>query len=76
MRVTVPKPTQVGRVSILRRSRELLLRNSAKCIRNFGRRMARSGQALASFSWIGLQRNGPGDCLSKTYVSAKSQDDV
>ena len=34
------KPTQVGEERILRRSRELPLRNSAKLPRNFGRRGA------------------------------------
>ena len=38
--VTVPKPTQVGGKNILRRARELSLRNSANCSRNFGRREA------------------------------------
>ena len=38
--VSVLKLTQVGRVRILRRSRELLLRNSAKILRNFGIRSA------------------------------------
>ncbi len=33
---TVPKPTQVGGMRILRRSSELALRNSAKYTRNFG----------------------------------------
>ena len=37
---TVPKPTQVGGKKILRRARELSLRNSANCPRNFGRRGA------------------------------------
>ena len=37
---TVPKPTQVGGMSILRRARELSLRNSANYPRNFGRRGA------------------------------------
>ena len=37
---TVPKPTQVGGMNILRRSRELSLRNSANYPRNFGRRGA------------------------------------
>ena len=36
--VTVPKPTQVGKKNILRRARELTLRNSANWPRNFGRR--------------------------------------
>ena len=34
------KPTQVGGMRNLRRSRELALRNSAKCTRNFGRSVA------------------------------------
>ena len=38
--VTVPKPTQVGGKNILRRARELSLRNSANCPRNFGKRGA------------------------------------
>ena len=38
--VTVPKPTQVGGMNILRRARELSLRNSANCPRNFGKRGA------------------------------------
>ncbi len=37
------KPTQVGEMSILRRTRELALRNSAKCTRNFGRSVASGG---------------------------------
>src|ERR1044072_2396809 len=39
-----PKPTQVGRERIPRRSGELWLRNSGKCPRNFGRRGATSGE--------------------------------
>ncbi len=38
--VSVLKLTQVGEENILRRSRELLLRNSAKSLRNFGKRSA------------------------------------
>ena len=37
---TVPKPTQVSEKNILRRARELSLRNSANYPRNFGRRGA------------------------------------
>ena len=37
------KPTQVGEMSILRRTRELALRNSAKYTRNFGRSVALLG---------------------------------
>ena len=36
------KPTQVGEEGILRPTGEGLLRNSAKCVRNFGRRIAHS----------------------------------
>ena len=36
----VPKPTQVGRKRILRCAGKPSLRNSAKCIRNFGKRIA------------------------------------
>ena len=34
------KPTQVGRMSNLRRTSDIALRNSAKCTRNFGRSVA------------------------------------
>jgi hypothetical protein len=37
---TVPKPTQVGGMKILRRARQLSLRNSANYSRNFGKREA------------------------------------
>jgi hypothetical protein len=40
---TVPKPTQVGVKNILRRARELSLRNSANYPCNFGRKGAFSG---------------------------------
>ena len=66
-KIPVPKPTQVGKERILRRAEEPLLRNSAKCPRNFGRR-----GAIA----IWPQKPGPSDCLPKTQVSAKSQDEV
>ena len=38
----VPKPTQVGRKRILRCAGKPSLRNSAKYIRNFGKRIAQS----------------------------------
>ena len=63
------KPTQVGKLRKQRRSEELALRNSAKCIRNFGRSMAH-GEAR------GLQRNGPSNCLPKTQVHANQQWEV
>ena len=43
MRCPHPKPTQVGKWRTLRRSSEPWLRNSANCIRNFGRRMTAVG---------------------------------
>ena len=61
------KPTQVVEESILRRSSDSWLRNSAKWPRNFGRRGAPFG---------GPQLKGPGDCLSKAQDSAKSKDEV
>ena len=70
--VTVPKPTQVGGKKILRRARELSLRNSANYPRNFGRRGALYGDPLFGASFEGPQRNGPGDCLTKTQHYAKT----
>ena len=61
------KPTQVSGMSILRRVSEISLRNSANWPRIFGRRGALFG---------GSQKRGPTDCLAKTQLSAKSQDDV
>ena len=61
------KPTQVDEEKILRRTRETLLRNSAKLPRNFGRR-----GATARWS----QKRGPSNCLAKTQVSAKAKADV
>ena len=61
------KPTQVDEERILRPTGEGLLRNSAKCPRNFGKRGGDYGHP---------QRIVPGDCLSKTQLYAKSKDDV
>ena len=58
------KRTHVDEMRILRRSGDWLFRNSAKSLRNFGRRSA---------SARGPQRNGSGDCLTKTQASAKSK---
>ena len=69
---TVPKPTQVGGKNILRRARELLLRNSANYPRNFGRRGALWCDYLRGRSAGEPQRNGPGDCLTKTQLYAKT----
>ena len=69
---TVPKPTQVGGMKILRRARKLSLRNSANYPRNFGRRGAPEGDSLRVMSLWGPQRNGPGDCLPKTQHDAKT----
>ena len=57
------KPTQVVRKRILRPTGEGLLRNSANWPRNFGIRGAHESEP---------QRIGPGNCLSKTQLSAKS----
>ena len=70
--VSVPKPTQVGGMNILRRARQLSLRNSANYPRNFGRRGARGVRDFASRSAFWPKRNGPGDCLTKTQHYAKS----
>ena len=70
--VTVPKPTQVGGKNILRRARELSLRNSANYPRNFGRRGAHFCDYPSGMSEGEPQRNGPGDCLTKTQHYAKS----
>ena len=59
----VPKPTQVGGESILRCAGKPSLRNSAKCIRNFGIRMAGAGEGIHSRSWSRRQKRGPSDCL-------------
>ena len=69
--VTVPKPTQVGEMKILRRARELSLRNSANYPRNFGRRGAAGCDYIYYMSIRRSQRNGPGDCLTKTQHYAK-----
>ncbi len=70
--VTVPKPTQVGGKNILRRARELSLRNSANYPRNFGRRGAFVRASLSVESGRRPQRNGPGNCLTKTQHYAKT----
>ena len=69
--VTVPKPTLVGEMSILRRASQLSLRNSANYPRNFGRRGAAGCDCLRDMSNRRSQRNGPGDCLTKTQHYAK-----
>ena len=66
------KPTQVGEEKILRRLRELSLRNSANYHRNFGRRWARASVGTCSRSLFGSQRNGGCDCLPKTQDSANT----
>ena len=68
---TVPKPTQVGGMNILRRARELSLRNSANYPCNFGRKGAIGCDYLRGMSIGWPQRNGPGDCLTKTQHYAK-----
>ena len=61
------KPTQVDEERILRPTEEALLRNSAKCPRNFGRRGACKCRP---------QRRGSSNCLAKTQVYAKPKGEV
>jgi len=49
-KLSVLKLTQVGGVSIPRRSREFTLRNSANFVRNFGIRTAQDGDGTCSLS--------------------------
>lgn len=69
MRIHNPyrKPTQVDEERILRPTGEALLRNSAKCPRNFGIRGAHAS---------GPQRRGSSNCLAKTQVYAKPKGEV
>ena len=50
IKLSVLKLTQVGGVSIPRRSREFTLRNSANFVRNFGIRTAQDGDWIYSMS--------------------------
>ena len=61
------KPTQVDEERILRPTEEALSRNSAKCTRNFGRRVAWATRP---------QRIGPSNCLAKTQLYAKPKGEV
>ena len=61
------KPTQVDEERILRPAGEVLLRNSAKQLRNFGRRSAPE---------MGPQKKGSSNCLAKTQVYAKPKGEV
>ena len=61
------KPTQVDEERILRPTGEALLRNSAKCLRNFGRRSAWETRP---------QIIGPSNCLAKTRVYANPKGEV
>ena len=54
--VPVPKPTQVGGERILRCAGKPSLRNSAKCIRNFGKRMAGAGEGHTPEAGVGGRR--------------------
>ena len=56
------KPTQVDEERILRPTEEASLRHSAKCPRNFGRRVAWETRS---------QKRGSSNCLAKTQVYAK-----
>ena len=67
---TVPKPTQVGEKSILRRARELTLRNSANWPCNFGRRGApfREGEHP---KWSGAAVKRPRRLFNKNTALCK-----
>ena len=57
------KPTQVDEERILRPTEEVLLRNSAKCTRNFGRRVASKEAA----------ENWPKQLFSKNTALCKTE---
>ena len=61
---------------ILRCAGKPSLRNSAKCIRNFGKRMAAGGEDIYCWSCWRRQKRGPSDCLPQTQVPAKAQAEV
>ena len=63
--VTVPKPTQVGEMNILRRARQLSLRNSANYPRNFGRRGALGGEITSRDERPGAAEKWPRRLFSK-----------
>ena len=68
--VTVPKPTQVGEMNILRRARELSLRNSANYPRNFGRRGAPGCDTFA-VKHLGAAENRPRRLFNKNTALCK-----
>ena len=72
----VPKPTQVGKKRILRCAGKPSLRNSAKCIRNFGKRIAGASELSSRGSESRWHKRGPGDCLAQTQVLAKEKSEV
>ena len=64
-----PKPTQVVRLRILRRSGELWLRNSAKCPRNFGRRGADFKSAAVNRpKQLFIKNTGPCENVKLMYM--------
>ena len=69
---TVPKPTQVGRMSILRRSGELALRNSAKYTRNLGRSVAFVGEMLQGMNLMEVAEKRPNRLFTKNTGLCKS----
>ena len=68
--VTVPKPTQVGGMNILRRARELSLRNSANYPRNFGIRGA-LGRDTFAVKRLGAAVNRPRRLFNKNTALCK-----
>ena len=66
-----PKPTQVVRLKILRRSGELWLRNSAKCPRNFGRRGTTLGDTTHVVEAGGGRREERGATVYQKHRSVR-----
>ena len=69
--VSVPKPTQVGGKNILRRTRELSLRNSANYPRNFGRRGALQCDYLRGKEHWGAAEKWPRRLFNKNTALCK-----
>ena len=73
---TVPKPTQVGRKNILRRARELSLRNSANYPCNFGKKGAYFGDYLSVRAEVGRREMAPATVYQKHSTMQRRQVEV
>ena len=69
--MTVPKPTQVGVKNILRRARELSLRNSANYARNFGKRAAAAGECPSDTKREAVEEKWPRRLFNKNTALCK-----